>query len=346
MKSSIAKLIVTLFSCAFATPARADVLSMPPGQASVTFVTVGDAGNVADPATGYGAVTHVFKMDQYDVTAAQYAQFLNAVAATDTYGLYTNEMGTSLGAGITRNGSSGSYTYLVTTGHENFPVIYASWGDAARFTNWLQNGQHTGAEGPGTTETGAYTLNGAVTGAALMAITRNVGAQYFIPTEDEWYKAAYYSGGGLNSHYYAYPTSSDTPPINTLSATSPDHANFYDHYNTGNGGYTDPINYLTPVGAFAASPSPYGTFDQGGDLYQWNETAVGTSRVVRGASFDQVSTDMASSIRFNDDPSSTNAEGFRVASVPDVASVPEPASVALFAYAVAGLGLYRCARKR
>ena len=68
--------------------------------------------------------------------------------------------------GITQSGSSGSYSYSVTGSDSqaaNCPIFDVSWGDAARFCNWLQNGQPTGAEGTGTTETGAYTLNGATT---------------------------------------------------------------------------------------------------------------------------------------------------------------------------------------
>lgn len=85
----------------------------------------------------------------------------------------------------------------------NKPIGYISWGDAARFANWLTNGQPTGMQGAGTTETGSYTLNGAMTNTALQAVTRNANARYVVPTENEWYKAAYYdptagAGGGDN----------------------------------------------------------------------------------------------------------------------------------------------------
>jgi len=96
------------------------------------------------------------------------------------------------------------------------------------------------------------------------------------PTENEWYKAAYCKGGGTNAGYWLYPTQSDARPINTLP-DSGNHGNFYDWFLTGNHDYTDPTNYLTPVGAFAESPGPYGTFDQGGDVWQWNETEVSSS---------------------------------------------------------------------
>ena len=126
----------------------------------------------------------------------------------------------------------GSYSYTVTgrlSGSQayNCPIFGVNWGDAARFCNWLQNGQPTSAEGPGTTETGAYTLNGAITLSALMAITRNAGASYFLPSENEWYKAAYYKGGGINAGYWTYPTQSNSTPSNVLSATGTNNANYY-----------------------------------------------------------------------------------------------------------------------
>jgi formylglycine-generating enzyme required for sulfatase activity len=82
-------------------------------------------------------------------------------------------------------------------GSADKPITYVSWGDAARFSNWLHNGQ-PGLGGPAvpqnsdSTEDGAYRLNGAVTDAALNAVTRSDGAKWFLPTEDEWYKAAYH----------------------------------------------------------------------------------------------------------------------------------------------------------
>ena len=116
--------------------ADADVLHMPGGQASLQFVAVGDAGNAADSNTlgPIGAVAYPYRLAVYDVTAAQYCQFLNAVAAADPYGLYNPEMDPTwlfAPCGIRRSGSPGSYTYAVAPGQENWPVNYTSWGDAA-----------------------------------------------------------------------------------------------------------------------------------------------------------------------------------------------------------------------
>jgi formylglycine-generating enzyme required for sulfatase activity len=317
--------------------ARADVFNMPSGQTSLGFVTVGDPGNAADTATGslYGSVRYDYKIGEYDVTVGQYCQFLNAVAKTDTYGLYNGDLAPMPGfqgntnsmptIGITQSGISGDYSYSVTGGYSqaaNCPIFDVSWGDAARFCNWLQNdqpvyGSGTPGEVAGSTETGAYTLNGADTNAALLAITRSAGATYFIPSENEWYKAAYFKGGSANAGYWSYATQSNTAPINTLPDTG-QHANFYDLYGTGNGGYTDSTNYLTPVGAFSASPGRYGTFDMNGDVYQWNEAIISSGgsswRGLRGGAFYGNSDNLASSARLNGDPLSWfDYLGFRVA---------------------------------
>ena len=244
--------------------------------------------------------------------------------------------------GITQNGSPGSYSYSVLAGNQNFPVDDVTWGDAARFCNWLQNGQPTGAEGPTTTEAGAYTLSGATSTAALMAVTRNGGAEYFIPSENEWYKAAYYDptlndgAGG----YWTYPTKSNSTPSNALSPAGTNNANYY-YY-----GFANPSTYFTPVGYFEDSPGPYGTYDMGGDVFQWNEADVdGEYRGIRGGSFGDTPDVMAAATRnyyLNYPTANGNSVGFRVASSE---VVPEPGSIALLL--AGGLGLLAYAwRKR
>jgi len=180
---------------------------------TIQTVPVGNVGNAAD-TDGYGSVNYAYDIGEYDVTASQYAAFLNAVAQTDPFGVY-NSLGvypsvmtgtTDGNPGIVQNGSAGSYTYSVAAGRGNYPVTDVSFWDACRFANWLDNGQPTsGTESNGTTETGAYSMNGDM--LTLME-TRNAGATYFIPSENEWYKAAYYDptlndgAGG----YWTYPT--------------------------------------------------------------------------------------------------------------------------------------------
>ena len=111
--------------------------------------------------------------------------------------------------GISRSGSSGSYTYTIQSNYCNKPISYISWWDCARYCNWLHNNKPTGAQNNSTTEDGAYTLNGAASGNFK---PKNSGASYYIPRVDEWYKAAYYKGGGTNAGYWKYATQSNTAP--------------------------------------------------------------------------------------------------------------------------------------
>jgi autotransporter-associated beta strand protein/uncharacterized repeat protein (TIGR03803 family) len=301
--------------------ASADVFNMPSGETSLQFVTVGDPGNVAD-STGYGAVPYTFNMGKYDVTLGQYVQFLNAVAKTDTYGCYNSVMSggfaNNIPFGIAQFSGLGGYSYSVTGANfqaANMPVYGESWDDAVRFCNWLENGQPSGAEGNGTTETGANNLSGATSQAALMAVATPAhngsgSAHYFLPSEDEWHKAAYYETGGTNAGYWTYPAQSSTVPDHSLAfATS--------ESNDANYAYADPKNNLTPVGAFVLSPGPYGTFDQGGDVYQWNEANISNMyRGLRGGAFYFLHSDaLSSSSRDWSDPTSQRDNiGFRVAS--------------------------------
>ena len=322
------------------------------------MVRVGNGGNAND-TTGFGAVTNPFWIGKYEVTIGQYTEFLNAVAVTDTYSLYNASMGSDLRtAGIIRSGSSGAYVYNVTgpsgttpVGADSAgdrPVTFVSWFDAARFTNWMANGQPTGAQGPTTTESGAYALNGATsgTGPARSAINPNTGAAptYFIPTENQWYKAAYYSPL-LNSGaggYYDYATQSNTAPGNTIGGEA-NQANYrpLDFYSvTSSTTQSLSQNYLTNVGAFTASASFYGTFDQSGNVGEWNDFtgAANSSRGRRGGSYSNTLSPNALSATYSDGltaSSSNQVTGFRI-----VSTVPEPATSAT---TLAGL-LVACCR--
>ena len=307
----------------------------------IETVPVGNPGNAGDSRYGgYGSVGYTFNIGKYEVTAGQYTEFLNAVAKTDTYGLYNPYMDYDafpdwLGCNIKRSGSAGSYTYSVASDYANRPVNWVSWGDAARFANWLHNGQPTGAQDLSTTEDGTYYLNGATSDAALLAVTRKPGWKWAIPTEDEWYKAAYHKNDGVTANYWEYPTSSDAVPGRDLNDVSGNNANYY-------GGNPYPIQspyYTTVVGEFQNSDSPYGTFDQGGNVWEWNETAIyygmyPPSRGLRGGSFNYPYVTLHASGRSSNDPAyELHYFGFRVS------EVPEPATVVMLA--LAGVGALR-----
>jgi sulfatase modifying factor 1 len=347
-----ARLLLTLSALLFSVAAQA---------APVTYdlVPVGNAGNANDPATGnlYGGVAYDYQIGKYDVTIGQYTAFLNAVAATDTYSLYNASMGTALNiAGISRAGSSGSYTYSVINNggnSANRPITYVSWFDAARFANWMANGQPTGVQTGTTTENGAYNVNGATSGIAPAKNITNPNTSaaptFFIPSENEWYKAAYYSPV-LNSGsggYYTYATQSNAAPGNVIGSGS-NQANYKNgvYSVTQSASFSFSQNYLTDVGAFTNSASFYGTFDQSGNVEQWNDRELdgtpGSFRGLRGGDWDDGASSLSSNSGLAGGPSfEGSGMGFRLASP---VAVPEPST---YAMALAGLACgYSMYRRR
>jgi formylglycine-generating enzyme required for sulfatase activity len=245
-------------------PARAEV--------AMDWVRVGRAGNACEVQSNgcFGAVGYVYQIGRVEVTNAQYAELLNAVAATDTYSLYNTYMNSTTNGGISRSGSSGSYTYSAKPGMGSKPVNYVSFYDALRFANWMHNGQPTGAQDDTTTEDGAYTVT--EEGIAANSIARNPGARVHLASEDEWYKAAYYKL--TSSGYFDYPAGSD----DQVTCASPGPADNMANCN-------DVVATVTDVGAYTGSASPAGTFDQGGNLWEWHEAIIVADRGVRGGSF-------------------------------------------------------------
>jgi formylglycine-generating enzyme required for sulfatase activity len=293
---------------------------------TIDMVTVGNPGNAND-TTGYGAVAYEYQIGKYDVTISQYTAFLNAVDpnGTNPNDIYKAEMGTRLAiAGISYTAEAGAGSKYAVINSGNRPITYVGWFEAARFANWMTNGQ-----GSGSAETGAYTLNNATSGNAVAV---NPGVAFRLPTINEWYKAAYYSpnyGGVGSPGYYEYATQSDTAPGNVVGPGT-NHANYRigDVYSvTQSSIFSSSQNYLTDVGAFSGSASFYGTFDQSGNVFQWtdldatpvtlagwgggswtNQSAFGVSRLNVGSQ----------------DPTDYRGNtGFRLASPVNSAPVPE-----------------------
>ena len=317
----------------------------PASALTIDTVPIGNPGNSNDPATDnlYGSVNYFYRIGKYDVTVGQYAAFLNAVAtANDKYKLYDFRMASDLNvAGISQSVASGSFHYSVI-GSTNHPITYVSWADAARFANWLNNEQPVGTEGPGTTETGAYTLNGTISGFTLGIIQRNADARWFIPSENEWYKAAYYDP--IAGHYWSYATRTSALPASAPPGSAANAANYFDSTGafavTGSASYNSSQNYLTDVGAYTNSASAYGTFDQSGNVDQWTDTSKGqTYRILRGGDWIGNMYSISSSNRqdFHSPLSEYNYFGFRVA------MVPEPSTGAL---AIVAGGVMYSFRKR
>jgi formylglycine-generating enzyme len=290
---------------------------------TIDWVTIGAPGNPSD-WTGSGAVARIYRISATPVTNAQYVDFLNTKAASDPLELYNTNMASREEGGITRSGDPGGFTYQVKAGFANKPVNFVSFFDAVRFTNWLHNGR-----GSGDTETGAYTVLGdTATPSNASTFTRNPDATIFLPSDDEWYKAAYYDA--LSASYFLYPAGSHAQTSCAAPGPTP---------NTANCGSV--VGTVTDVATYTGSASPYGTFDQGGNVWEWTDTSIGSMRGQRGGSFTNDPITLAASLQAVEDPTSESFnEGFRVA------SLPEPHPHSLLVIGIAGVALWRWRRAK
>ena len=292
---------------------------------TIDWSFVGDAGNAGKSTVDSvrGAVAYNYYIGTYLVTNSQYVEFLNAKDPTGTnmLGLYNPLY---LGWIGIDNGSTApdGNKYSVVPGSGNHPVNWVNSYSALRFANWLNNGQGPDAD----TETGAYTLGGLdeigipVNGGDIV---RNAGATVFLPSVDEWYKAAYFNPA--TDSYYQYPTSSDTLPIASGPTAIPNSAN-----------YIYAVNDLTDVGAYSGTRSAYGAYDMAGNVRELTETLsyFSPSRVIMGGSFNDSYHYLLATFGENSvNPSIGYPNyGFRMATI-----IPEPATITLAAFGVAVL---------
>ena len=164
----------------------------------------------------------------------------------------------------------------------------------------------------------------------------NPGATFYVPTEDQWYKAAYYKGGSTNAGYWNYATQSDSDPAAVTAGltgvgSSGSTGNFANYNATAS--WNGRTGNVTTVGTNGGA-SAYGAFDMSGNVTEWNDLtgAAGSSRGLRGGDWANNAFSLSSSNRSTIDPSSGSAlYGFRLASP---VAVPEPSTCAM---ALAGL---------
>ncbi len=239
-------------------------------------------GNPADGETGFGNVDHPYSLMLVEVTNAQYAEFLSAVATqSDSDGLYNIQMGTDPRGGIIRNGAVGSRSYIVKPSMGDKPVNFVSWLDAARFSNWVANGQG----GPSTTEQGAFDLTVAQPAAAAPS---NPTSEWRLPSENEWYKFAYYNPARGEGSYDLYPTGFDIEPLSAVATPLGDvETPGIDVVNYASGAsWNGAVGNVTTVGATGAF-SALGGADLGGNVAEWlGAPAEEGMRVARGGSWE------------------------------------------------------------
>jgi sulfatase modifying factor 1 len=306
----------------------AAILLAPSRSVAITMAwsPVGNPGNAADPLTGFGAVNYSYSIGTYDVTASQYVAFLNAndPSGVDALALYNSNMSSNRYGEIYFSSAAAAGTkYSVMPGLANLPINNVTWYDAIRFANWMDNGRPVFTTEPtatnNATENGSYALLGfTATPSNGNSVTRSSTAVIVLPSENEWYKAAYYNPA--TSSYFIYPTSSDSTPNASDPTSIPNSAN-----------YNVVVDNLTTVGAYSGTTSPYGAYDMGGDVFQWNEALIYGDRGLRGGVFDTPAGNLLSSVRADDNPANEGyGVGFRLA------MVPEPSSIVLALLGCAG----------
>jgi len=265
--------------------AQADTFGTSGNEFTIDFVNIGNTSNAAD-TTSYGAVPYEYRASIYEISQ-------NAITKATASGM--------------ANVTAGAWS-------NNQPAANISWYEAAAFVNFLNTNSG---------KTAAYNLT--FSGSWSMALWsseqawtaggtnlyRNKNAFYFLPSENEWCKAAYYNPGGSN--YFLYPTASSNAPTAVASGT-----------NAGTAVYNSAASVPATVNS-AGGSSPYGTMGQGGNVWDWTESALdGTNsspsedRARRGGSWGNLVNDLRSSTRYYWAPSLDSSQiGFRVASVPE-----------------------------
>jgi len=304
--SSILAALFAAVTLSIQSSAQADTFGTSGNEFTIDFVNIGNAGNAADTTT-YGAVPYEYRASTYEITQ-------DAINKATASGM--------------SNVTAGPWT-------GNQPAANLNWYEAAAFVNFLNTNSG---------KTAAYDLSWSGTAWSMTLwsseqawtaggtnLYRNKNAFYFLPSENEWYKAAYYNAAGTN--YFLYPTASNTAPTAVASGTSADTAVYQF------------VSFSPAVVNAAGGLSSYGTMGQGGNIWEMNETAFdgannspSESRALRGGSYPNDATRLVSSYHQATEPLDSVATiGFRVA------SVPEPSTYALL---LLGAGAVYCWKRR
>lgn len=275
------RVIVQIAALLISTAVKAGTISHTGTDVNVNFVTIGSAGNAAD-TSGYGSVNYTYRIGQSEVTASQW----NVVVAA---------------AGISETGKwSGGQ-----------PVASVSWYEAAQFCNWLTSGSRY---------SGAYQFSsvGILTNVNRSLMVSLYGTVYVLPTENEWYKAAYYTGSG----YSLYANGTGTAPAPGTDA-------LYDKYSS------------SPWSAGSGTAEQNGTYDMMGNVWEMLESAydstldvMGEDRLAKGGSYGSTGDRLLPEERWLLGPTSeADYIGFRIV------AIPEPETLSLLAF-IAAVGLW------
>lgn len=318
------------------------------------YVTVGDAGNRApvlseydspfgppSPDRRFGAVGYDFRIARTEFTISQHYEFAMAYAP-----YYFADNGTGLGSsnfygldftmiGLS-NGSVSAFGYNPEV-EANKPSVIG-WEYAARYVNWLHNGKSSerSAFESGVYDTSTFTFN--EDGSANHNFTRSADAKFWIPTMDEWTKAAHWDpnkDGGAGG-YWQYPDGSDTDLIAGLLP---------EDGGEKNSGFPSD-GFPLDVGSFEDVFSPWGVQDMGGGAIEWTSTEIGLPQTpadlwVDGTGLSSAYGDPLSLDRLStwyNGSAESSLYGFRIAAL----AVPGPGGAGVFL--VVGIAYIRRSR--
>jgi sulfatase modifying factor 1 len=295
----------------------------------IDLVRIGSVGNApwmgngqsGDEAIGHGAVSYEYSMGKLEVTTAQWCEFFNAVYdRPDSLNNSFIHAPAVWGAVTTAPTNGGPVRWTVPAGKELIPVGGISWRTAAIYCNWLNNNKGTA---PSAFMNGAYDVStfGDNGNAYTDQITHNANARYWIPTWDEYIKAAHFdpnrSGPG-QAGYWVGDTTLTHFAISGPPGTG--EANY---------GFTSPNPFAISLGSYPTVQSAWGLLDLAGATSEWTEKTlidfgVGHGRFYEGSSWgSDPNVGLGDSIYTSSGGDSPNLRsyglGFRIAS-----SVPAP----------------------
>ncbi len=305
-----------------AAPSYAGIVNFGSGanQFGMTFVTIGNPNNAAD-TTGApnraGAVDRTYDIGKFEVSRAM----------VDAYNRNPGVVAITL-TNMSSFGGNGA----------NRPATGISWNEAARFVNWLNTSTggvvaYNYADGNIATNLTPWTVSDNLDYDASNPY-RSKRAKYFLPSYNEWYKAAYYSPSGT---YYDYATGSDSVPTPVAGGTGTG-------VNGNNEAVYAQISAQGPADVTnAGGLSPYGVMGLNGNVREWEESSSNvssgnynisgsSSRGIRGGVWNFNSASLSSSTRNSLNPSVESGNvGFRVASLSSSAppAVPEPSMMVI-----------------
>jgi len=290
------------------------------------WATIGDPGNIAYPGDRFGqnesrgSVPYSYRMATVEVTTAQWMEFVN------TYSTQSDDLADFgrpfwWGAVIDDGYEGPGRKWMLDSSlvdAARLPVTNITWREAAMYCNWLHNSKDSGLWA---IEDGAYdtsTFSDLEGGRFGDQATHHPDALFWIPTLDEWLKAAHYDpnrNGAGEPGWWLYSHQSEERPIPGPPGKGQTSADYLV-------GTLDAL--LIPLGAYPDTLSPWGLLDITGGTHEWTEEIRGDRefRISEGnaAGSDFVLLDEAGFGYWEDIASPSLRTGLRIASI-----VPCPA---------------------